>query len=84
MRNYIITCIVKLIIKSVFLFFAYILVSSLLITVIEMIETVTDMTRRVGCGRRKDVSASTKLKRTEIATNDTRGVRWSGRRVEKV
>lgn len=56
-------------------------VSLSIIAVTEMIEIVIDKTIRIGYGKRRDVNANTSPKRTEIVTNDTRDVRWNGKRV---
>lgn len=52
--------------------------------VIEMIEIAIGRTTRIGCERRKDANAITNPRKTEIVTNDTRDVRWIGKRVGRV
>lgn len=51
------------------------------VTVIEMIEIAIGRTTRIGCERKRDANANTSPRRIEIVTNDTRDVRWSGKRV---
>lgn len=46
-----------------------------------MIEIAIGRTTRIGCERRKGANVNTSSRKTEIVTNDTRDVRWIGRRV---
>lgn len=56
---------------------------SFIVAVTETIEIAIGKMIRIGCARRRDANANTNPRRTGIVTNDTRDVRWSGKRVGK-